>query len=75
VPGSAVNGPAAATRVGAYVRVSAPPAIASPSGMSAAMLRSVNESLRDDLARLRVLADSVRTDPDRAGDLRGLRGL
>ena len=38
--------------------------------MSAATLRSVNDSLRDDLARLRVLADSVRTKPDRAGDLR-----
>jgi hypothetical protein len=38
--------------------------------MSAAALRSVNESLRDDLARLRLLADSVRTNPGRAGDLR-----
>lgn len=39
-------------------------------GMSAAVLRSVNESLRDDLARLRVLADAVRTSPGRADDLR-----
>ncbi|MEV4262454.1 hemerythrin domain-containing protein [Kribbella sp. NPDC049584] len=44
--------------------------IAISSGMSAAALRSVNESLRDDLARLRLLADSVRTNPGRAGDLR-----
>ncbi|MFI6833616.1 hemerythrin domain-containing protein [Kribbella sp. NPDC050241] len=38
--------------------------------MSAATLRSVNESLRDELARLRVLADSPPTNRRQTDDLR-----